>query len=113
METARTLPQSRSRLWNASFLLLCLSMIDAIFTDLGLRQGLIEEFNPLMRSIYEMNIPVFYLIKFCLPLALLFLVTKITHRLYLRFLLLSALLLYIIIVVYHICWIVMAALPLS
>ncbi|QTD41475.1 DUF5658 family protein [Sporosarcina sp. Te-1] len=110
METARTLPHSRSRLWNASFLLLCLSMMDAIFTDLGLRQGLIEEFNPIMRTIYEMNIALFYFVKFILPLSLLFLVTKMTHLFYLRIMLLTALLLYVIIIAYHICWIVMASL---
>ncbi|MBB4824200.1 hypothetical protein HNO89_001422 [Sporosarcina luteola] len=110
METVKTLPYSRSRLWNTAFLLLCLCMMDAIFTDLGLRQGVIEELNPLMRNIYEMNILLFYFIKFSLPLALLFLTAKLTHLMYLRMMLMATLLLYVIVIAYHICWIVLASL---
>ena len=110
MDTVKALPQSKNRMLNASFLLLCLSCIDAIFTDLGLRQGLIQEANPITRYIYDTDVFLFYLLKFCLPLLLLYLVTVVAPRFYLRFLVALSLLLYVLVICTHIFWIVLTSL---
>ncbi|WP_432352462.1 DUF5658 family protein [Sporosarcina sp. A2] len=52
------------------WLLLILSLIDAGVTDFGLHQGLIQEANPLMAVVYELNRVGFYFIKLGLPISL-------------------------------------------
>ena len=70
METAKALPIPKERLLNTCFLLFCLCMIDAIFTDFGIRYGHIQEANPFVRSLYDMNVIAFYMMKAGLPILL-------------------------------------------
>ncbi|MFJ7933800.1 DUF5658 family protein [Sporosarcina sp. NPDC096371] len=95
---------TRSRLFKAGILLLSLAIWDALFTDFGLRNNHITEANPLMRSVYETSISGFFLIKISLPFLLLFVLTKIEPKRYLRFLLRFALALYSFVLCQHLLW---------
>lgn len=108
METTKRLPRTEHRVENASFLLVCLSLMDALFTDFGLRLGTIEEANILMNTIYETNILLFYAIKIGLPLLLLYLTTIIHLKIYVRLLLSSALFLYVAVMFLHVFWMILS-----
>lgn len=106
METAKALPISKDRLLNTCFLLFCLCMIDATFTDIGIRYGHIQEANPFIRSIYDFNVATFYLTKACLPILLFFLLQYTKPSLLIRNLLVVALIIYTIVIFLHISWII-------
>lgn len=106
METVKALPTSKDRLLNTCFLLFCLCMIDAIFTDFGIRFGHIEEANPLVRSLYDMNVIAFYLLKASLPILLFILMHYMRPSLIIRNLLIVALIIYTVIILIHISWII-------
>ena len=91
-------------LLNAGFVLLLLTIIDAIFTDYGLRYSYIEEANPLMKFIYDTSTLNFYIVKISLPLLLLHLLTRLQPKIYLRLLIGATLLLYTIVLFHHIFW---------
>lgn len=113
MENVKTLPNARQRMYNISFLLFCLCLLDAIFTDIGLRNGFIQEANPFMRSIYSSSILLFYVVKTLLPLSLLYLSTILQPKLYLRFMMIGALILYVIILSSHLLWIILISLKIG
>ncbi|ARD48300.1 DUF5658 family protein [Sporosarcina sp. P33] len=107
MNTVRDFPIQQNRLLNAGFLLACLCLLDALFTDYGLRLGHIEEANPLVSYIYEKSIPLFYAVKLGLPLLLLYIV--VTARFsgnIVRISLTTALFLYIAVMFFHIFWLI-------
>ena len=104
MESIKTISPPRDRIMNVTFLLLCLSLLDAIFTDLGLRFGYIEEANQFVKYIYESSILIFYVIKLGLPLLLLYLTAIVNTRIYLRALLSLTLLLYVAVISLHFFW---------
>lgn len=106
METAKALPASKDRLLNTCFLLFCLCMIDAIFTDFGIRYGHIQEANPFVRSIYDMNIIAFYVMKASLPLLLFILMQYTKPSAFVRNLLIIALIIYTLVILIHISWII-------
>ena len=83
-------------------------MLDALFTDIGIRHALIEEANPLMRFIYELSIPTFYSIKIGLPFVLLCCSLKIKPKPYLQLVVSSALLLYLAVIIMHVFWMLVA-----
>ncbi|WP_318617592.1 DUF5658 family protein [Sporosarcina sp. YIM B06819] len=90
--------------FKAGILLVLLAILDSIFTDFGLRNDYITEANPLMRVVYEASVIGFYGIKICLPLLLLYLLTRIEGKRYLRFLLGFALTLYSFVLCQHMIW---------
>ncbi|WP_221887499.1 DUF5658 family protein [Psychrobacillus soli] len=98
------LPFLRKQL-SLAFLLLLLAIFDSISTDFGIRNGHISEANPLMRFIYESNIPTFYLIKIILPLLFMYIITKLQPKKYMQFLIIVALLLYTLVLMQHLYWI--------
>lgn len=106
METAKALPISKDRILNTCFLLFCLCMIDAIFTDFGIRNGHIEEANPFIRSLYDMNVIAFYLLKASLPILLFIFMHYMKPSLLVRNLLIVALIIYTIVIFIHISWII-------
>lgn len=106
METVKALPTSKDRLLNTCFLLFCLCMIDAIFTDFGIRFGHIEEANPFVRSLYDMNVIAFYLLKASLPILLFILMHYMRPSFIIRNLLIVALIIYTVIILIHISWII-------
>lgn len=106
METANALPISKDHLLNTCFLLFCLCMLDAIFTDLGIRYDHIEEANPFVRSLYDMNVIAFYLLKASLPILLFMLMHYMKPSLLIRNLLVVALIVYTFIIFIHVSWII-------
>ncbi|MCM3743573.1 DUF5658 family protein [Sporosarcina luteola] len=106
METVKAMPSSKDRLLNTCFLLFCLCMIDAIFTDFGIRYGHIEEANPLVRSLYDLNIIAFYLLKSSLPIILFLFMKYMKPSLLVKNLLIVALIIYTIVTFIHISWII-------
>ncbi|WP_301109148.1 DUF5658 family protein [Sporosarcina sp.] len=109
MDTAKGLPIERNRLLNASFLLLCLCLLDAVFTDYGLRFGHIQEANLLVSFMYEKSIVLYYTVKLGLPLLLLYIVTVGKTGVFLRIGLTSALFLYVTVICLHIFWLIAVA----
>lgn len=101
----RLLLSTRSSLLQAGFLLLGLAIFDSISTDYGIRHNYIEEANPIMGFVYEASILGFYAIKVSLPFLLLYVLTKIEPKLYLRLLMGFSLFLYVIVLFQHIFWI--------
>lgn len=55
----------------AGFFLLIAGLLDALFTQLGIRFGIIEEGNPAVKLVMDKSWLLFYLIKGTLPLILL------------------------------------------
>lgn len=106
METVNTVQPVRNTIVHTSTLLLVLCIIDAAFTDLGLRKGLIEESNPLMNIVYESSILAFYAVKILLPTALLSMIHFINPTSIIRNMIVFALVLYLIILSIHIYWVV-------
>lgn len=56
--------------------LLAANAADARLTDIGMRQGLMSEANPLMNAVYRHSPLLFLLLKLALPLLLLLLVLR-------------------------------------
>lgn len=106
METTKTLPQSKDRLLNTCFLLFCLCLMDALFTDLGLRNGHIQESNPFIRYIYDLSIALFYFVKLSLPFFLFTLMRFVKPSTYLKNLIVIAIIVYVVVISIHISWIV-------
>lgn len=82
-----------------------LAVVDSFSTDFGIQKKYITEANPLMRFIYDTSIWGFYSIKIGLPLVLLYLLTKIEPKGYLKLLVGAAILLYSFVLFQHIYWI--------
>lgn len=81
-------------------------MLDAIFTDFGIRYGHIEEANPFVRSLYEMNVFAFYLLKASLPILLYVLMHYMRPSLLFRNLLVVTLIVYTSVIFIHVSWII-------
>ena len=96
---------ARKTLIIAGILLLLLAVVDSFFTDFGIQKQYITEANPLMAFIYDTSILGFYALKISLPCVLLYLLTKIEPKRYLKLLIGSAILLYSVVLVQHIYWI--------
>ncbi|EGQ24107.1 hypothetical protein HMPREF9372_2550 [Sporosarcina newyorkensis 2681] len=109
MNTVKDLPIQQNRLLNAGFLLVCLCLLDAVFTDYGIRSGHIQEANVLVALLYEQSIPMFYIVKLGLPLLLLYIITISKSGIVLRISLTTALFLYIAVMCIHIFWLVVVA----
>lgn len=95
---------TQSNMFKAGIILFALAVVDSISTDFGLRNSHIEEANPLMRVIYDLNIALFYGLKISLPLFLLILLRKLKPKRVIRYLLGVALLLYSAVLIQHIFW---------
>ena len=95
---------TRSSLIKAVVFLILLAILDAIFSDFGIRNNHIEEANPLMRFVYETSIFSFYLLKIGLPCLLLYFLLNLEPKLYLRLLIGFSLLLYFTVLLQHIFW---------
>ena len=104
IQELRVIFPARKTLIIAGILLLLLAVSDSFFTDFGIQKQYITEANPLMAFIYDTSILGFYAIKISLPCALLYLLTKIEPKRYLKLLIGSALLLYSVVLVQHIYW---------
>ncbi|MDG0795205.1 DUF5658 family protein [Cohnella ginsengisoli] len=91
------------------YLLLVLSVFDALATDCGIRLQLIQEANPIAKALYESNIVLFYGYKTLLPLLLLFLLRYAPERPIVRFGTALAAALYAVVAIYHVVWIAFAA----
>ena len=88
----------------AGILLLLLGIFDSFLTDFGIQKQYITEANPLMAFIYDTSILGFYTLKISLPCVLLYLLTKIEPKRYLKRLIGFAILLYSVVLVQHIYW---------
>ncbi|MDF2065931.1 DUF5658 family protein [Bacillus sp. Cr_A10] len=78
-----------------------------MFTDYGIRNNHISEANPLMKLLYDTSIVGFYFIKISLPLLLIYIMTKVQPKRYIRLLLVVALLIYSGVLFQHFFWISM------
>ncbi|CAI6063380.1 DUF5658 family protein [Cohnella sp. JJ-181] len=97
-----------NRVWNR-YLLLVLSVFDALATDTGIRLQLIGEANPIARALYETNVVLFYAYKTLLPLLLLFLLRHAPERRIVHLGTSLATALYGAVALYHAAWILYAA----
>lgn len=104
-----TLP--RNNLTKMGIILLILAAFDAVFTDFGIQHHLIAEANPVMRSIYEVNVTGFYVIKIALPVLLIAIVSKLESKPFLLILLNIAILLYVAVLMLHFFWLTLAFIP--
>ncbi|MFJ7825357.1 DUF5658 family protein [Psychrobacillus sp. NPDC096623] len=102
MQISSTL--ARYKLISFGIILLVLATFDALFTDFGIKNQFITESNPIMRRIYEMSVSGFYLIKIALPVLLIVIITKLEMNRFILFLLSSAVLLYVSVVMLHFYW---------
>ncbi|WP_374193894.1 DUF5658 family protein [Alkalihalobacillus sp. BA299] len=84
--------------------LLLLSIADAIFTDIGLRQAVISEMNPIINSIYDKSVILFYLIKIALPISLIICVPYVISSGIVKQILAFAVIIYFCVFIYHIGW---------
>ncbi|WP_197485377.1 DUF5658 family protein [Sporosarcina psychrophila] len=101
----RNIFSTRKKLLTAGILLLLLAVVDSFFTDFGIQKQYITEANPLMALIYDTSIWGFYALKISLPCVLLYLLTEIEQKRYLKLLVGSAILLYSVVLFQHIYWI--------
>lgn len=102
---AITFYRSEKQFLYMPFLLFLLSLMDAIATDYGLRNGIIEEFNKLILIVYESSIFSFYLIKILLPLFIVKLFPFVLKNPILKLSFQFAIFLYGVVFLYHIGWI--------
>lgn len=86
------------------FGLLFLCFADAAFTDIGLRLQVIDELNPLVKSIYEWNVLAYYSMKLILPLLLIVIYYRTSRRMWINPCILLTALLYFIVNIYHLLW---------
>ena len=86
------------------FLLFACSL-DAVLTHLGIASGIVEEANPIMKTVAENNWLYFYLIKIFLPFILLGLYFLYPLKGRVKILLVSACVLYFFVLMYHSVWI--------
>ena len=96
---------ARKTLLIAGILLLLLAMFDSFFTDFGIQKQYITEANPITAFIYDTSILGFYALKISLPCILLYLLTRIEPKRYLKLLIGSTILLYSVVLGQHIYWI--------
>lgn len=106
METVNTAQPVRNTMVHSCFLLVCLCVIDTFFTDFGIRQGHIQEANPLMNFIYNWSIFGFYAFKILLPTSLLTLVHFMKPSTVIRHMTIFCLILYIFVLSLHIYWVI-------
>lgn len=105
MEQSITQPESKRQFINV-YILFILCLLDTILTDIGLRNHIIGEANPLMSWIYSSSKIAFYLMKLALPVALIVILSKMRATLLINLLLRAALVIYSIVFLMHISWIV-------
>jgi hypothetical protein len=96
---------SSKTVYKATTILLVLAIFDSFFTDFGIRNDHITEANLLMHFVYVTSIPGFYALKICLPLLLLYLLTKLQPNKYIPILLTISLILYTFVFLQHLFWI--------
>ncbi|WP_397540287.1 DUF5658 family protein [Rummeliibacillus pycnus] len=85
-------------------------MSDALFTDIGIRNHLITEANPLMNWVYENSILLFYALKISMPILLIGILRNIQPSLLIRSLVIGVTAIYFAILFTHIWWIAIAVL---
>ncbi len=106
--TSMSVTGFKSRNAIAKWLLLVLSVFDAIATDAGIRLHAIQEANPFAALLYETDPALFYGYKIVLP-SLLLLMGGRTSSILLSRLILFAAAVYALLAAYHLAWIVLAA----
>ncbi len=84
--------------------LLILSILDAVFTDVGIRLNLISEANPIIDFIYTNNIIAFYILKIGLPLMLIYIVKFLHESKAVTCVSLIAIFVYTLVLIYHLSW---------
>lgn len=92
----------------SSIVFLILSLLDGALTLWGLRLGVTEEVNPIMRWLIEKSPIVFMTVKLSLPVALGLLLWKIRKRSR-KFVVCSlgfVLIVYAVVMVFHVYWLV-------
>jgi hypothetical protein len=87
--------------------LLIAGILDAVLTHFGIVSGIVEEGNPVMKTVIEKSWSFFYIIKIILPLLLLGLFYLSPLKGWIRTLLVSTCVLYLSVLVYHMVWIVL------
>ncbi|MFD2672548.1 DUF5658 family protein [Marinicrinis sediminis] len=95
------------RRWAFALVLFCL--LDAIFTDIGLRFNWIEEANPVMAIVYVMHPIFFYVVKLALPALLCVIVVRI-HKRWFRYLVRGVTFLYAFVLILHAHWMLLVIL---
>ncbi|MGG0644870.1 DUF5658 family protein [Sporosarcina gallistercoris] len=89
------------------WMLLGMSIFDALATDFGLRSGFIEEANPIIATVYEQTVYGFYFLKLGFPFSLFTLQSVLAHSNLVKTLLQFTVGLYGIISGIHVFWILL------
>ena len=97
-------PLPKNKLIKMGIILVILATSDAIFTDFGIQNFHITEANPIMRSIYEVNVTAFYFIKIALPILLIGILAKLESKQFILVLLNVAIFLYVLVLILHFFW---------
>lgn len=92
------------------FFLLIAGMLDALLTQIGIGQGIIQEGNPLIHYLFEKSWLLVYIVKVALPLILLglLLYRPLKSRI-VSILLVVTSVLYLSVLAYHLVWILLYA----
>jgi hypothetical protein len=84
--------------------IVALSFLDALITDMGIRHRWVTEANPFAYSLYEWNVGIFYVWKVLLPLILLGIYPYVSQIPVINRLILASASIYIAITIYHAGW---------
>nr|WP_275581988.1 DUF5658 family protein [Bacillus ectoiniformans] len=88
--------------------MLSLSFFDALFTDVGLQHGVIEEGNPFAKFLYEIHWIAFYGWKLLLPLFLIWIYPLAASHRAVPIAMKTAVFIYAFLLIYHSCWLILA-----
>jgi len=92
----------------SSYIFMVLNLLDAGFTDFGLRHGFVTEANPLMDWLYQCHIGLFYLIKIMFPILLIYLFHSHFHifekNKWIRLMYIFCFVSYVLVSIWHFVW---------
>jgi hypothetical protein len=80
------------------------SLTDAFFTDMGIRNGFVEEANPFAKSLYEWHWSAFYGFKVFLPILLFLVYPTIKNKKWINLGIVLCFSFYLLVNLYHFAW---------
>ena len=89
---------------SAVYLLVMLAILDAVFTHIGVQGGHITEANPIMRSLYDFNVGLFFVIKILLPVVLMRLLSRFEPNPFIQLMIAGTIFVYVFVLLMHIYW---------
>lgn len=89
-------------------ILYILNLLDLVISCIGLKLGCIEEANPFMSALYDLNPYIFGLWKIAIPIILTVIISKLmrfcTETIIIKVLILSVVCIYVVVLFIHVRW---------